>query len=719
MRFAIALLAWALFPCLVLAQAPATPSRPVEDQYHGETIVDPYRWLETVNDPEVQAWMKAQAAHSRTVLSRIPGRDALVKRMQEVEDGTAARVLEVTRVPSGDTFFLRREAGASQPKLYRRRGLDGEDRVVIDLSQRERKSAFDYFFPSPNGKWVAYGISEGGSERASLYVRDVESGKDIAGPFVDAMWNGYSSYKWAPDSESFTFVSLRDPKSFTDKADAFKWMRTWQWRASAPTAPNLLFDGNAEQGDAGKDKRGFAMTTHEAALVLNFGNSPQQVALIWDGVRRDLRALSRQPSGGAWSPLVGYEDGVSQFAVRGDVIYARSRIGAPRHQVVMTSLSKPDWKNAKPIIGHSVSVVEAVAAAKDALYVTLRDGGAFRLIRVQYDSHLAEEIKLPFPGSVRIASANVDVTGVILEIRGWTQATQYYAVRANDSVPTLTSLQPAGKYDVLAGVESRIEMARSHDGVMVPLSIVAKPAAAKSGPVPTAIVAYGAYGISQDPRYRAEWAPWLEAGYVMAVCHVRGGGEYGNEWYEAGKIQSKPNTWKDLIACGEHLVERGITSSKQLGIIGWSAGGITVGRALTERPALFAAAAPGVGVLDVIRSETEANGPGNAVEFGTVKKSEEFKAMRAMSAYHHVKPGSTYPAVILPHGANDPRVAVWHSSKMAAALQAVGTEIKPVLLNIDYEAGHGPGSSRAQQFNAFADTLAFFLWQFGETGYQP
>jgi prolyl oligopeptidase len=719
MRLPVAMLSLAILASQAMAQIPATPSRPVEDRYHGETITDPYRWLETVSDPEVQTWMKAQAAYSKGVLSAIPGRGAFFARMQEVENGTAARVLNVTQVPSGDTFFLRREAGAAQPKLFVRRGLTGEDRVVIDPSVRERKGAFDYFFPSPNGKWVAYGISEGGSERASLYVREVETGKDIAGPFADAMWNGNSSYKWTPDSEGFTFVTLRDPKSFTDKADAFKWMRTWLWRLNAPTAPTLLFDGNAQQGDAGNDKRGFTMTTHESALVLNYGSSPREVALIWDGVRRDVRALARKPGAAQWSPLIGYEDGVGQFAVRGDAIYARSRIGAPRHQVLMTSLSNPDWKTAKPVIAHSVSVVEAVATAKDALYVTLRDGGAFRLIRVQYDTHQAEEIKLPFPGSVRIASANVDVAGVVLEIRGWTQATQFYALGAKDTSPVLATLQPAGKFDVLAGVESRIEMARSHDGVMVPVSIVAKPSAGKLGPVPTAIVAYGAYGISQDPSYRAEWAPWLEAGYVMAVCHVRGGGEYGNEWYEAGKIQTKPNTWKDLIACGEHLLKSGIASSKQLGIMGWSAGGITVGRALTERPDLFAAAAPGVGVLDVLRSESEANGPGNAVEFGTIKKADEFKAMRAMSAYHHVKSGTKYPAVILPHGANDPRVAVWHSSKMAAALQAVDAKGKPVLLNIDYEAGHGPGSSRAQQFNAFADTLAFFLWQFGEKGFQP
>ena len=222
----------------------------------------------------------------------------------------------------------------------------------------------------------------------------------------------------------------------------------------------------------------------------------------------------------------------------------------------------------------------------------------------------------------------------------------------------------------------------------------------------------------------------------MATCHVRGGGEYGDAWYQAGRKQTKPNSWKDLIACAEHLVRTGVTTPRQLGIMGWSAGGITVGRALTERPDLFGAAAPGVGVLDAVRAETESNGPGNVVEFGSVAKADEFRALLAMSAYHHVRPVAAappevtgvrvpgapvtrghYPAVILPHGATDQRVAVWHSSKMAAALQAADPAT-PVLLNIDFAAGHGRGSSTQQRLSTFADSIAFMLWRFGEPGFE-
>jgi prolyl oligopeptidase len=337
------------------------------------------------------------------------------------------------------------------------------------------------------------------------------------------------------------------------------------------------------------------------------------------------------------------------------------------------------------------------------------------LLRVPYTQGAVEEVALPFPGALRLAAHHVDRPGVLIEFGGWTDAPRYYHVAAGARAPELTSLQPAGRFDALPGVASRVEDAPSHDAVRVPLSIVAAPG--RQGPRPTIIVAYGAYGLTQDPRLRAEWVPWLERGFVMATCHVRGGGEYGQAWYEAGKIATKPNTWKDLIACAEHLVKSGVSTPRQLGIMGWSAGGIAVGRAFTERPDLFAAAAPGVGVLDAVRAETEPNGPGNAVEFGTVAKPDEFKALLEMSAYHQVRLMARYPAVILPHGATDQRVAVWHSSKMAAALQNSGSKA-PVLLNIDFDAGHGRGSSAAQRLGTFADSLAFMLWQFGEPGFE-
>ncbi len=697
--------------------APATPQRIVQDNYHGTVVDDPYRWLEDVQSSEVQAWMHAQARYSRGVLDRIGGRSALLQRMLEVENGAPARVTRVALVANGQLFLLRRDAGAAQHKLVVRAKIDAPETLVVDPARLGPKHAIDFFIPSPNGRFVVYGVSEAGSEDASLYLRDVAAGADLVGPIAGAKFNGSSPYRWAPDSSAVHFQTLREPGAAQDKSEAFQWQRGWRLAARAGAVPELMSDGRRNVGPP--------RTAHEHLAVLRFGDSPFEVAYFEDGVRRDVRALVRSvrgagagPGAGEWKPLIDHADGIWHFEIRGERVYALTRSGAQRFRVVSTPVRAPDWARAKLELPEQPGVVRDIAAAQDALYVAVLEGGSDRLLRVPYAQGTVEEIALPFPGALKLAAHHVDRPGVIIELGGWTHAPLYYSVAAGARAPLLTSLQPTGRFDTLGGVESRIEHALSHDGVRVPLSIVATPGTAGAAVArPTIIVAYGAYGLTQDPRLRAEWVPWLERGYVMSTCHVRGGGEYGQEWYEAGKIASKPNTWKDLIACAEHLVKSGVTTPRKLGIMGWSAGGIAVGRALTERPELFAAAAPGVGVLDAVRAETEPNGPGNAVEFGSVAKPDEFKALHEMSAYHHVRLLVRYPAVILPHGATDQRVAVWHSSKMAAALQGAQSKA-PVLLNIDFDAGHGRGSSTAQRLGTFADSLAFMLWQFGEPGFE-
>jgi prolyl oligopeptidase len=693
------------------AGLPATPQRVVQDVLHGQTLSDPYRWLENVASPETQAWMQAQTAHTRSVLDRIEGRRALLDRMLEVENSAPARVARVAIVANGNVFLLRRDAGTAQHKLVMRSSVQAPERVVVDPAQFGPGHAIDYFIPSPDGRFVAFGVSEAGSEDASLRLRDVVSLADLVGPVAGAKFNGPSPYRWTADGKAVHFQTLREPGSARDKSEAFQWLRGWLVEARAGAQPELISDGLRRIGPQ--------RSAHEGMTILRFGSARHEVAYFEDGVRRDLRALVREVAAsgaGAWQPLIGHEHGIWQFELRGDRVYAMTRQGAARFRIVSTPVSAPDWANAKVELPEQAGVLQQFAAAQDALYVSVLEGGSHRLLRLPHDQRPPEEIALPFPGALRLAAWHVDRPGVLIDLGGWTQASHFHLLGAAARLPVLTSLQPAGPFDQLPGVASRIEHAVSHDGVRVPLSIVAGPSA--GAPRPTIIVAYGAYGFSQEPRLRSEWVPWLERGHVMATCHVRGGGEYGQAWYEAGKIHTKPNTWKDLIACAEHLVASGVTVPGKLGIMGWSAGGIAVGRAFTERPELFAAAAPGVGVLDAVRAETEPNGPGNAVEFGSVAKPDEFQALLAMSAYHHVRPGVRYPAVILPHGATDQRVAVWHSAKMAAALQAANPAV-PVLLNIDFSAGHGRGSSAVQRLSTFADSLAFMLWQFGEPGFVP
>jgi prolyl oligopeptidase len=272
---------------------------------------------------------------------------------------------------------------------------------------------------------------------------------------------------------------------------------------------------------------------------------------------------------------------------------------------------------------------------------------------------------------------------------------------------------PVGKYDDLPGFTSKEVRVKSHDGVLVPLSIIYKVDIELDGSHPTLIRGYGSYGLSRGVRFNPLNIAWLERGGVLAVAHVRGGGECGKEWHLAGQKLNKPNTWKDFIACAEYLIEEGYTSPDRIAGQGGSAGGITIGRAITDRPDLFAAALINVGALDAIRFETTTNGVPNIPEFGTVKEKDGFRGLLEMSSYHHVKDGVEYPAVMLLHGMNDPRVEPWESAKMAARLQAATASNKPILFRVEYGSGHGIGSTRDQDLAETADEWAFLLWQFG------
>jgi prolyl oligopeptidase len=301
----------------------------------------------------------------------------------------------------------------------------------------------------------------------------------------------------------------------------------------------------------------------------------------------------------------------------------------------------------------------------------------------------------------------------------WTKADKIYAYDPGTRRTTDTKLQPAGPYDDPADIESVEVKAPSYDGTMIPLSIVYKRGLKLDGSNPTLLIGYGAYGISTDPSFDSKLLAWLEQGAVYAIAHVRGGGEYGEDWHLAGKKLTKPNTWRDFIASAEYLIAQKYTSPARLGIWSASAGGILVGRSITERPDLFAAAVDGVPCSDMLRIELTPNGPPNVPEFGSTSTLAGFEDLYAMSSYHHIREGVAYPAVMVTTGFNDPRVASWQAGKMAARLQASTQSGNPVLLRVDYDAGHGIGSTKTQQQEERADQYSFLLWRFGVAGFQP
>lgn len=707
---------WLLTACAIAPSLPAYPPGAVRDTYFGTEVADPYRALEDMADAKVTGWMKAHADHARRTLDSLPGYAQLKARIAELDNAASASVGTVQQAADGSVFFTRRSATENTLKLYHR-DPSGRETRLVDPDDWEKQTgkphAINFFAPSPNGRLVAFGVSASGTEDASTYVMDTASGKRIGEPISRT---AFPQVSWRPDGNSFFFFRQQELKAGMPATDRYRDGRSWLHIVGTDVANDVAVAGPGVFP-------GVMVNREEFALVVAVPGSRYALTLVVAGVQREL-SLYAAPldsvgtPGTPWVRICDRADKVTDFTLHGDDIFLRTYRDSSRFSIIRTSLATPDIKTAAVAIPASQQVVTALAAAKDALYIEARDGAVKRIKRLPWNSTVVSELKLPIEGSARIMSARPDADGAIIGLAAWTRAREIYRVDGSGNVAN-TGLQPLGPFDTPSDLTTTEVLVRSHDGSMVPLSIMHKRGVKLDGANPTLLYGYGAYGITEEPGFTATRLAWLERGGVYAVANVRGSAVYGEDWYKAGFKTTKPNTWKDFIACAEYLIAQNYTSPKKLGIFGGSAGGILVGRALTDRPDLFAAVVPVVGVLDAVRAETTANGVPNIPEFGTVKKEDEFRALLAMSSYHQVQDHTPYPAVLFIHGVHDPRVNAWHSSKMAARLMAASTSGKPILLDLDYEAGHGVGSTKTQRQQQTADIYAFVLWQTGSAEFQP
>jgi len=698
-------------------EQPEAPVLTVNDTFFGTQVEDPYRYMESLSDPVVQAWMKAQSDYTRTILDEIPGRSQLLDRIITIDSALSARVAEVTRLPNGLVFYTKRLPTGNVFKLYMRNGLQGEEKLLVDpetyAQTTGKPHAINYFDPSWDGKYVAYGISAAGSEDAVIHVIDTATGAEVDKPIDRAQ---FGEVNWRGDSNSFFYIRLQKLAEGADPTERYLKSKVFLHVMGTDPDKDTAILGY-EVSPAVK------VAAEEIPIVVAEPGQDYALGLIVNGVQNELTiyvapVATLGSAGTPWKKVCSVDDAVTGAAVGGSDLYLLTHKDAPRFKLVRTSVTAPEVSKADVVIPQSTQVLAAIAPAKDALYVQTRDGVFGKLIRVPYGA-APEAVALPFDGTVNFAAAEPRCDGVLLTMAAWTRAPQIYSYDPSTKKVVNTELQPAAAFDLPDSLESVVVMAKSYDGTMVPLSIVYKKGIKMDGTNPTLLSGYGSYGIPQEPWYVPRMLAFLERGGILATAHVRGGGEFGEEWYRAGYKDTKPNTWKDFIACAEYLIDNKYTSPAQLAGTGGSAGGITIGRAMTDRPDLFGMAIPQVGSLDMLRAETSPNGIPNIPEFGTVKTEAGFKALFEMSAYHHVKDGVKYPAVLLTAGMNDPRVEPWETAKMAARLQAASTSGKPILLRLDYEGGHGIGATKKQIEEEAADVWTFVLWQSGVQGFQP
>ena len=691
-------------PVSVVPPAPVARVDVVRDTYFGETLSDPYRWMENYKYPEWLPFLKGQNDHARAILDALPTRAELLKRIQQLSGDTV--VTSRVQRAGGAVFFTQRPLAADDFELVVRQ--HGRDRVLIDpttLSVGDSHVSIDWWRASPDAKYVVYGLSKSGSEDSTLHVLRVADGGNLPEKILDAQ---EARPSWLADGSGFFYTQLTGavgtPERFLDAQVRFHRLGT------EPQADPILMKRGLVAG--------IVYDRIQIPVIVTFPGSRYAILQLAD-VRREFRGyvapLADVVAGRAtWAPFATFEDEVTGLDLDGDDLYLLVNKGTPRGRVVKTSAAAPDVAKAVVVIPQSAAVVQFVNRARDGLYVQIMDGGISRLKRLAPDGRITD-IALPFDGTIGGLFAEPSEDGVLLSLTGWLEPSAIYAV---DNAGRLedTGITPKPRIDV-SGYEARRFFTTAKDGVKIPYTLIYRKGMKRDGTNPVWISAYGSYGIpAYTPSFAGRTLALVDAGVIVAYANVRGGGEYGREWHAAGKLANKPNTWRDLIAVCEELIAKKYTATPHLAIGGRSAGGITVGRAMTERPELFAAVVDGVGWSNPLRYVAEQNGYGEEPEWGAISEPDGYRALKSIDSYQAVKDGTAYPAVLLTTGVTDPRVAPFHAAKMAARLQAASTSGKPILLRVDYDAGHGIGSTRAQQDREAADTYAFLLWQLRRSG---
>ncbi|MFZ2648887.1 MAG: prolyl oligopeptidase family serine peptidase [Burkholderiaceae bacterium] len=720
--------AFVLF-CLLATGSLAQPGPPplaavrnVSERYFGVSVDDPYRYFEDKSDPEVVEWMEAQDRHARTTLAGIPGRDTLLQNIRRYDASTPERVMHIKRVP-GELYFMERRDTADEPfKLVMRRGMSGKEKLLIDPLALEKRTGkphvINWFSPSPDGRLVAFGMSRQGSE-AIMSVLDTRGGRTLGAPITRAELGGVD---WSPDGKALVFNRLQAAGKGTPQLQKYQNSQTHVLRLGQPASAARPVFGSAIKGlDIGPVDTPLVKLTHDGRWAIGMANNAARRELtVFLAPQRSV--LSGKPQ---WRGIIGAADAVTRLAYFDNTLYMVSHKGAPRSRVIAMNLDAPNIRSATEVMAESDLALLDIVAAADALYIEARDGNVKRLFKRAHSPAAAAsqpiEVPLPVQGAFELAGTAVDsadprLPGVMIDLQSWTRARQVFAVAADGRVSN-TGLQPTGPFDTPADIVATEVKVKSHDGALVPLSIIHRKDVVLNAGNPTLMYGYASYGITAESVFAVSRLAWLDAGGVLAVANPRGSGVYGQDWYRGGLQATKPNSWKDFIACAEYLIAAKFTQPSKLGIFGSGAGGILVGRAMTERPDLFAAVVAAGGALDSLRFEATPGGAAHIAEFGSVKTGAGFKALLAMSTYANIQTGTVYPAVLLTHGVSDGRAEVWQSTKTAARLMAATSGDKPVLLRMDVNAGSGLGN--AQQIEERADWYSFLLWQMGAKSFQP
>jgi prolyl oligopeptidase len=676
---------------------PVTAKTNVVDNLHGTLVPDPYRWLEDDNSPATKAWVEAQNAVTFAYLNAIPGRDALRARLTQLWN------FERYGVPfkeGGRYFFTRNDGLQNQSVLYTVDRLDGEPRVLLDPNtlSPDGTVALAGLSVSDDGNYLAYGTSASGSDWNEWRVRDVRTGQDLADHL---RWVKFSGAAWRPDNSGFYYSRYDAPKPGEALKGVNKFHKLYFHRLGTDQSEDVLVYERQDQPDWGF---GATVTEDGRYLVIaaSQGTDPKNRVLY-----QDLGT----PGSPVVELLMDFDASYDFIGNDGPRFWFKTDLNAPRGRVIGIDVTRPQREHWREILPETADTLRSVNVLNHQFVASyLKD--AHTVVKVFHlDGSFAREVELPGLGTAGGFGGKRADTESFYSFTSFTTPGTIYRYDAHTGASSIFR-QPRVDFDANA-FETRQVFYPSKDGTRVPMFLVHKKGLKLNGRNPTLLYGYGGFNISLTPSFSVARIAWLEMGGVYAQPGLRGGGEYGEEWHRAGTKLQKQNTFDDFIAAAEWLIAHGYTSPRKLAIQGGSNGGLLVGACMVQRPDLFGAALPAVGVLDMLRFHQFTIGWAWKSDYGSAEDPEEFRALLAYSPYHNLRPGVRYPSTLITTADHDDRVVPAHSFKFAARLQEYHAGPNPVLIRIETKAGHGAGKPTSKQIEERLDELSFLRRELG------
>jgi prolyl oligopeptidase len=682
---------------------PKAAEKPVIDMYHGTKVLDNYRWLEDGKNPETQKWVEQEMAYTRGILDGLAGRDAIHKRLTEL---LSIGSVTPPTIAGRHYFYTKREGMQNQPVLYVRDGLNGADRVLVDANKlaADGTIALDWFQPSDNGKYVAYGTSPSGSEMSTLHIIETKTGAILHDTIERTR---AASIAWKRDNSGFYYTRYPKKGDVPDGQEMYNRHVYYHEIANDPEdhpedSDPLIFG----QGRDAEDWPNVSLSNDGLWLLIN----------VAQGWTKSELFLMDVKAGTPPTRVTNGKNFLYSAEVYNDRLFITTDEDAPRYRVFVADAGNYDREAWKELIPQSDAVLQGTAVFGGKLFAQYEQNASSQLKLFDLQGKKLNDLLLPAIGTVFGLGGRWDRNELFYGFQSFTFAPSIYRYDLKDGSTSLWTKVDAPSLDP-AAYEVNQEWFHSKDGTRVPMFVVHKKGVQKNGHNPTLLTGYGGFNLSLTPTFSRTAYLWMEHGGIYAVANLRGGAEFGEDWHRAGMLDKKQNVFDDMIASAQHLISEKYTDKNHLAIQGGSNGGLLMGAMITQRPDLFRAVICQVPLLDMIHYQDFQIAKLWIPEYGTSENAEQFKWLYAYSPYHHVKPGTEYPAILFMTADTDTRVDPMHAKKMSALMQSEAkngtSHTRPILLRIESKAGHGAGKPVTKQIEEFTDVYSFLFWQLG------